>query len=280
MFSSKMNMLQFIQSISTRQQLIIQQPQPQLIIQQPQPQLITLMNPNQLLLNNIAYNLLPSHTPVSIPISHANQILTNSNHSNPQKNIQNLRCSITPTSQINSHKQLQIPPCSVHKTPKPSPIKREQISNKALQSCYCPNCCKHFKNQYNLLLHHDTCFNNNFPSCTFCGKEFIHRGNLKQHIKIHLKKKQCIYTSKNDDKNIQPQSRKSIKIHMKMTYKCSVCFKPFMKQCDMIIHKQIHKGERKYVCTICNTSYRLKSEQNSHMKKMHPMVWETIKHRF
>ena len=86
-------------------------------------------------------------------------------------------------------------------------------------------------------------------------------------------------------------------------YVCTICFKSFSIKHNMQIHKRIHSlvlnyiyiyysyyfiliiiinnkylgGEKPYVCTICNTSYRSKSGQNSHMKNRHPMVWETIK---
>eukprot|EP01083_Nonionella_stella_P139786 427173_1 len=67
---------------------------------------------------------------------------------------------------------------------------------------------------------------------------------------------------------------------MKYGYKCNVCFKSFSSKRDMAQHKRIHNAERPYVCTICNTSYRSLNGQKYHMKKEHPMVWETIKHRF
>eukprot|EP01084_Bolivina_argentea_P295780 509348_1 len=63
-------------------------------------------------------------------------------------------------------------------------------------------------------------------------------------------------------------------------YKCNVCFKSFANKYQMITHKNIHNALKPFVCTVCNTSFSSKSLQIKHMKQNHPMIWETIKHRY
>eukprot|EP01084_Bolivina_argentea_P295779 509345_1 len=63
-------------------------------------------------------------------------------------------------------------------------------------------------------------------------------------------------------------------------YKCNVCFKSFTNKYQMVTHKNIHNSLKPFVCTVCNTSFSSKSLQIKHMKQNHPMIWETIKHRY
>eukprot|EP01083_Nonionella_stella_P069278 184597_1 len=87
-------------------------------------------------------------------------------------------------------------------------------------------------------------------------------------------------TRKGSNANITKQLRYPILVDTTKQHACNVCFLAFSYRRDMMTHKQIHKYERPFVCTICNTSYRSQNAQKCHMKQQHPMVWETIKHRF
>ncbi|KAB0791847.1 hypothetical protein PPYR_03647 [Photinus pyralis] len=78
--------------------------------------------------------------------------------------------------------------------------------------------------------------------CSFCGKGFITGSDLYHHEKIHLNKR---------------------------AYKCDKCPKAFNTSSDLHKHKLcVHqdRSEWKYVCTICNRRFPLKTNLDAHTK--------------
>ncbi|XP_058811898.1 zinc finger protein 675-like [Topomyia yanbarensis] len=95
--------------------------------------------------------------------------------------------------------------------------------------------------------------------CEVCGKEFTHKGRLKDHIqKVHLKVgiPKCsicdkVFTAKN-----------SLERHMLLhtnekPYTCDQCGMSFRRLLNMRHHKSmVHEGKNPHVCTECNKEFK------------------------
>ncbi len=95
---------------------------------------------------------------------------------------------------------------------------------------------------------------NHYFSCPQCEKTFTHKGNLRDHIKIHI--------------GVKP-------------YACCLCGKSFIDKGHLNDHMRIHTGEKPYACHLCGKSFTCKGSLSGHMrihtgeKTIHmPPVWK------
>ena len=196
-----MNNINLIQLIQYQQQ---QQQQQQ---QQPQQQIPLI---SQLTLNNNIIN----NGLILIPIQEYNNNHNIIINNNQNENIINMQSEISALFKSQQQQQLnhnqnnyqcqnypqhrnnkQAQQCDITNVFKDisslSDDDQNESDYKEPKSCYCPECGKHFKCKYNLISHkkiyHQNGRGNTFPSCRYCGKEFIRLVTIIILLKIKIK---------------------------------------------------------------------------------------------
>uniref|UniRef100_A0A1Y1LS21 C2H2-type domain-containing protein n=1 Tax=Photinus pyralis TaxID=7054 RepID=A0A1Y1LS21_PHOPY len=76
-------------------------------------------------------------------------------------------------------------------------------------------------------------------SCSSCGKNFVHRGDLNKHLRKHTKE--------------QP-------------YVCTVCKRKFAHSSNLNRHLQVHDGTRPFSCKTCMKTFGRKDKLEAHKK--------------
>lgn len=140
----------------------------------------------------------------------------------------------------------------------------------------CDHCSEDFNVLENLMLH--SALHNKRPfRCPQCGKIFNRLSSLEGHIKSHFKIEYfvCAHCSEmfhydfflkehlrsvhpNENYKLQEQKEHKAKVRKlrkgKML-KCKFCPKEFKKNCLLIRHERIHKGERPFKCETCGRTF-------------------------
>ncbi|KAK9871341.1 hypothetical protein WA026_011607 [Henosepilachna vigintioctopunctata] len=76
-------------------------------------------------------------------------------------------------------------------------------------------------------------------SCTHCGKEFHHKGDMNKHLRTHTKE--------------QP-------------YSCTLCPSKFSHTSNLQRHLRIHSGIKPYCCDICQKTFSRADKLQLHQK--------------
>ncbi|XP_068188630.1 zinc finger protein 501-like isoform X2 [Antennarius striatus] len=104
-------------------------------------------------------------------------------------------------------------------------------------------------------------------SCSLCGKSYLRKGSLRDHMKLHAEGKHfsCSFCSK------KFYSRTGIERHTRIhtgekPYSCYFCDLGFAQKSSLVSHLRIHTGEKPFKCSICDASFRISCHLSKHLK--------------
>ncbi|XP_033101845.1 zinc finger protein OZF-like [Anneissia japonica] len=110
--------------------------------------------------------------------------------------------------------------------------------------------------------------------CRFCGKQYLNRTSLKNHISFVHKKadKMCEVCGK-VFKNADHLKRHRNTHDAVKPYKCLDCGKDFAELTNLRKHSRIHTGLKPYKCDICSLSFNHNVSLKTHKKSTHGIDW-------
>ncbi|XP_038214903.1 gastrula zinc finger protein XlCGF46.1-like [Zerene cesonia] len=133
--------------------------------------------------------------------------------------------------------------------------------------------------------------------CDYCGKRYIYKYQIEEHIIHHLRKSQYVcetcgkgfhkkFNLKSHQRNIHRSSvpvkcshchktyknRESLDVHLKEVkrdkpYICEICSKRFSLPSNLKNHLFFHTGQKPFECDVCGLKYKTKSSLKSHKLK-------------
>ena len=115
-------------------------------------------------------------------------------------------------------------------------------------------------------------------NCTFCGKDFVEKGELTRHLLVHKKvREKVIKCSLCEHSTDTPGNMsKHMKSHFpdEKTLKCDICGKLFGNKAHLERHLQIHNSslKKKFSCEKCSQSFLEKYNLKQHVDNVHNNV--------
>lgn len=108
--------------------------------------------------------------------------------------------------------------------------------------------------------------------CSECGKTYLYRVGLTNHLKSHNRDKypEKLYKCKICDKSYKCQ--KSVDIHERSVHTgarpavCSVCDAAFYHEEYLKQHMMLHTGETPFHCPVCDRGYNQRGNMKSHLR--------------
>ncbi|XP_056633672.1 zinc finger protein OZF-like [Diorhabda sublineata] len=154
----------------------------------------------------------------------------------------------------------------------------------------CKMCLKMFKHSPNLRRHINIVHKGIKPfKCEVCSKEFATFSRITEHIRIHTGERPyvCNYCGSSFKKystyyahdmrhkiknGERPKNEKSPKSYPRKREEnpselsCGVCLKVYSSKQALMVHMQIHSGEKTFLCTICGKEFMRKGHLQVHSR--------------
>ncbi|XP_073451438.1 uncharacterized protein [Aquarana catesbeiana] len=104
-------------------------------------------------------------------------------------------------------------------------------------------------------------------SCPECGKCFLYKSALNEHIRSHTGEKPyfCPECGKCFSRTSNLYTHRRLHTGEKL-HSCSECRKCFVQKSDLVIHQRSHSGEKPYSCPECEKCFSQRSNLSHHQR--------------
>lgn len=160
-------------------------------------------------------------------------------------------------------------------------FRQHQLMHNEIKNFTCTICGRGFSFAGNLRRHEKIHQNIRPYKCAECNLEFSQKSHLMSHLIIHNKGevKQHICATCGASFSRQGNLRRHEKIHTQIKpHVCSVCGKCFLQPSHLKAHQVTHTNEKPYECELCGTTFGRKGNLMRHIKRIHEIHQELLKH--
>ena len=144
------------------------------------------------------------------------------------------------------------------------PVKGNECTHTDKKPYRCESCGKAFLKKGYLREHLRSHADKKSYKCKICGKAFFRNDYLRKHLHTHTGKKPCKCQICGKAFSLNSSLNEHRRTHTgEKPYKCKICSKAFSQSGRLKKHLRIHTGEKPYECEICDKAFA----QNSYLIK-------------
>ncbi|XP_061129972.1 oocyte zinc finger protein XlCOF8.4-like [Syngnathus typhle] len=106
---------------------------------------------------------------------------------------------------------------------------------------------------------------NKHRQCSHCGICFAHTSSLKQHMRMHTRKKNFSCSDCGKKFSQRGHLNRHTRTHTgEKPFSCSVCGQTFSQREGLNVHTRIHTGEKPFSCSVCGQMFSQRVHLNMH----------------